>query len=340
MGEEGFSSDSSLLYHRGVPSAIVDSQVWELPDQSRTPNHPLKPRHLKLHGLFPEPGEGRGSMPRRGPPPGPRQQRRPHQLRRHRHRPLPDLPQRDRRRVRLRPGGLRHRRDGLRRAVLPHRRLRAGPAGDRPPLGARRAAGSTRSRPTPTSRRPSATCRASGSCSSTRRTASATCTAPASRTSSRAPTSRCWSSTASATCPVGVGGSRLTYATHPFDVVGWDGCLYPHTFNVEDYMPITGKVHQPPPVHQVFEGHNFVVCNFVPAQGRLPPAGDPGALLPLQRRLRRGDVLRRRRLRGAQGLGHQHRLDLPAPRRPRARPPAERDRGVPGCRGSSTSSRS
>src|SRR3954453_14839254 len=45
MGEEGFSSDSSLLYHRGVPSAIVDSQVWELPDQTRTPNHPLKPRH-------------------------------------------------------------------------------------------------------------------------------------------------------------------------------------------------------------------------------------------------------------------------------------------------------
>ena len=51
MGEEGFSSDSSLLYHRGVPSAITDSQVWELPDQSRTPNHPLKPRHLKLHDL-------------------------------------------------------------------------------------------------------------------------------------------------------------------------------------------------------------------------------------------------------------------------------------------------
>ena len=51
MGEEGFSSDSSLLYHRGVPSAITDSRIWELPDQSRTPNHPLKPRHLKLHDL-------------------------------------------------------------------------------------------------------------------------------------------------------------------------------------------------------------------------------------------------------------------------------------------------
>src|SRR4051794_30982085 len=54
MGEEGFSSDSSLLYHRGVPSAIVGSEVWELPDQTRTPNHPLKPRHLQLHGLFAE----------------------------------------------------------------------------------------------------------------------------------------------------------------------------------------------------------------------------------------------------------------------------------------------
>src|SRR4051794_14063938 len=52
MGEEGFSSDSSLLYHAGVPSAIVDSQVWELPDLTVTANHPLKPRHLKLHGLF------------------------------------------------------------------------------------------------------------------------------------------------------------------------------------------------------------------------------------------------------------------------------------------------
>src|SRR5262245_56551757 len=54
MGEEGFSSDSSLLYHRGVPSAIVDSQVWELPSLVTAANHPLKPRHLKLHSLFTE----------------------------------------------------------------------------------------------------------------------------------------------------------------------------------------------------------------------------------------------------------------------------------------------
>src|ERR1700680_4612290 len=52
MGEEGFSSDSSLLYHRHIPSAIVDASRWELADQSLAANHPLKPRHLKLHGLF------------------------------------------------------------------------------------------------------------------------------------------------------------------------------------------------------------------------------------------------------------------------------------------------
>lgn len=51
---------------------------------------------------------------------------------------------------------------------------------------------------------------------------------------------------------------------HPLDVVGWDGYLYPWAFNIADFEPITGRVHQPPPVHQTFEGHNFVVCSFVP----------------------------------------------------------------------------
>ena len=133
----------------------------------------------------------------------------------------------------------------------------------------------------------------------------------------------------------GIVGTRMTYATHPFDVVGWDGCLYPYTFNIDDYMPITGKIHQPPPVHQVFEGHNFVVCNFLPRKVDYHELVDPGALLPLQRRQRRGHVLRRRRLRGAQGLGHRARLDLAAPGRPRARPAAVGDRGL--ARASSTS---
>lgn len=51
---------------------------------------------------------------------------------------------------------------------------------------------------------------------------------------------------------------------HPLDVIGWDGYLYPWAFNIEDFEPITGRVHQPPPVHQTFEGNNFVVCSFVP----------------------------------------------------------------------------
>jgi homogentisate 1,2-dioxygenase len=51
---------------------------------------------------------------------------------------------------------------------------------------------------------------------------------------------------------------------HPFDVVGWDGFVYPWAFNIADFMPITGKVHQPPPVHQTFEGDGYVICSFVP----------------------------------------------------------------------------
>jgi homogentisate 1,2-dioxygenase len=53
------------------------------------------------------------------------------------------------------------------------------------------------------------------------------------------------------------------YATHPFDVVGWDGYFYPYKFNIKNFEPITGRIHQPPPVHQTFEAHNFVVCSFV-----------------------------------------------------------------------------
>ena len=62
---------------------------------------------------------------------------------------------------------------------------------------------------------------------------------------------------------------------HPFDVVGWDGCLYPYAFNVADFEPITGRVHQPPPVHQVFEGANFVICNFVPRKVDYHPLAIP-----------------------------------------------------------------
>ena len=56
----------------------------------------------------------------------------------------------------------------------------------------------------------------------------------------------------------------LHYGTHPFDVIGWDGCCYPYIFSIHDFEPITGRVHQPPPVHQTFETNAFVVCSFCP----------------------------------------------------------------------------
>ena len=54
------------------------------------------------------------------------------------------------------------------------------------------------------------------------------------------------------------------YAYHPFDVVGWDGFHFPYAISIHDFEPITGRIHLPPPIHQQFEGHNFVVCSFVP----------------------------------------------------------------------------
>jgi homogentisate 1,2-dioxygenase len=60
------------------------------------------------------------------------------------------------------------------------------------------------------------------------------------------------------------GLSRHVHATHPFDVVGWDGYVYPWAFSIHDFEPIVGRIHQPPPVHQTFGGPGFVVCSFVP----------------------------------------------------------------------------
>ena len=57
---------------------------------------------------------------------------------------------------------------------------------------------------------------------------------------------------------------EVVYATHPFDVVGWDGYNFPYAFSIHNFEPITGRVHQPPPVHQTFETSTFVVCSFVP----------------------------------------------------------------------------
>ncbi len=70
------------------------------------------------------------------------------------------------------------------------------------------------------------------------------------------------------------GINELILDHHPFDVVGWDGYFYPWAFNIRDFEPIVGRVHQPPPVHQTFEGDGFVVCSFCPR----PYDFDPNAV--------------------------------------------------------------
>ncbi|HVB45445.1 MAG TPA: homogentisate 1,2-dioxygenase domain-containing protein [Streptosporangiaceae bacterium] len=71
------------------------------------------------------------------------------------------------------------------------------------------------------------------------------------------------------------GLTRLTYAQHPFDVVGWDGFLYPYAFNISDFEPIVKRTHAPPPVHQTFEGPNFVICSFCPRPLDFDPQSVP-----------------------------------------------------------------
>lgn len=69
--------------------------------------------------------------------------------------------------------------------------------------------------------------------------------------------------------------TSYTYHHHPLDVVGWDGYLWPYAFNIEDFEPITGRIHQPPPVHQTFDGPGFVICSFVPRLFDYHPEGIP-----------------------------------------------------------------
>ena len=71
------------------------------------------------------------------------------------------------------------------------------------------------------------------------------------------------------------GLQRYVLDYHPFDVVGWDGYVYPYTFNVHDFEPRTGRLHLPPPVHQTFQGQNFVICSFCPRELDYDPQAVP-----------------------------------------------------------------
>jgi len=68
---------------------------------------------------------------------------------------------------------------------------------------------------------------------------------------------------------------HYVYGTHPFDAVGWDGYQYPYAFSIHNFEPITGRLHMPPPIHQTFEGNNFVVCSFVPRMYDYHPQAIP-----------------------------------------------------------------
>lgn len=269
VGEEGFSSDSSLLYHTGIPSAIVDARPWSLPDLATTPNAPLLPRHLRLHSLSFEDTDvvtGR----------------------------------------RLVLGNADVRISYVVATVIsPLYRnavgdecvyIESGSATVETVFGTLAVREgdyivlprATTHRWLPESGAPlrAYVIEANAHIRIPKRYLSRFGQllehAPYCERDLHGPTEPLVV-TPSGEAEVyikhrgagGLAGSIHVQASHPFDVVGWDGCLYPYVFNVNDFEPITGRVHQPPPVHQVFESDNFVICNFVPRKVDYHPLAVP-----------------------------------------------------------------
>lgn len=253
MGEKGFSSDSSLLYHRHIPTAITSAEVVADPETDFSPNRPLLPRHLRTHEL-----EAGGDLV-------------------------------GGRRILLGNESL----SIAYARVTEASELYRNATGDElfyieaghgvfessfGPLLA--AAGDYVVIPTATTFRfvPSGT----GSVDVLVVAARGHITAPARYLSStgqflehapfcerdlRGPASlgeEIDDRPATVLVRQRGGLTRYTYAHHPFDVVGWDGCLYPYAFSIHDFEPIVKRYHAPPPVHQTFEGPGFVVCSFCP----------------------------------------------------------------------------
>jgi len=271
MGEEGFGSDSSLLYHLGVPSAIVDATPWDLPDQSTTENRPLLPRHLELHRLTPPDWKAVDAITGR----------------------------------RLVLGN-----DDVRIGYVvagetsPLYRnavgdecvyVESGSATVETVFGALAAVQGdyvviprgTTHRWLPTGSEPlrlyviEANSHIAPPSRYLSRYGQLLEHAPYCERDLHGPTEPLLHDGTDVEVLVkhrgsrGITGTRYVYPAHPFDVVGWDGCLYPYTFNIADFEPITGRVHQPPPVHQVFGGENFVICNFVPRKVDYHPLSIP-----------------------------------------------------------------
>ena len=282
MGEEGFSSDSSLLYHRYIPSTISGAREWAVGDMVTTPNQPLLPRHLKLHDLFAandirttDAVTGRRLVMGNG------------DVRILYVVPGVDSPwyrnaigdecvyvERGSARVETVFGSLEVEEGDY--VIIPrattHRWL------------------PKRSRNNPLRLY---VVEANSHISPPKRYLSKFGQflehSPYCERDLRLPVGPLLAEDIGAapdevtnvyikhrgSGPGGIAGTIHTLPFHPLDVVGWDGCLYPYVFNVADYEPITGRVHQPPPAHQVFEGWNFVICNFVPRKVDYHPLAIP-----------------------------------------------------------------
>lgn len=275
MGEEGFSSNSSLLYHVHIPSTMVEYRTWDLPDQTLVPNHPLVPRHLSTHKLFEEDaGEQGGVDAVTG------------------------------RRLLLGNGDVRlsyvvadkesplyrngigdeclYVEDGDALVETVFGDLEVG-KGDYVIVPR-----ATTFRIVPRGKVRLYVIEANSHIGPPKRYLSRYGQllehAPFCERDLRLTTDPKVHTTDEPVDvyikhrgpgPGGIAGTVHTVPHHPFDVVGWDGGLYPYAFNIKDYEPITGRVHQPPPVHQVWEGHNFVVCNFVPRKVDYHPLAIP-----------------------------------------------------------------
>ena len=277
MGEEGFSSDSSLLYHREIPSAMSDARVWaDLPDLSTTPNHPLRPYHFRLHELFAgdAPGQGLDVVQHRRLVLGNGDVRISYAV--------ADSPspyyrnaigdecvfvEAGEARVETVFGALEARQGDF--VVIPRATVhRWVPTPDAGPLRAYCIEANSHIAP------PKRYLSRYGQLLEHSPYCERDLHGPAEPLLVEGSDVEVYTKHRG-NGPSGIVGTVVVQSHHPFDVVGWDGCLYPYTFNVSDFEPITGRVHQPPPVHQVFEGWNFVICAFVPRKVDYHPLAVP-----------------------------------------------------------------
>ena len=253
MGQEGFSSDSSLLYHRFPPTAILAADAYQPAPSTRTPNHPLKPRHLQTHKL-----DTTGADAITG-----RQHLlanddvrisyvtadRPSPLYRNAIGDECLYVEDGTATVETQFGELTVRTGDY--VIIPMSVIyRVVPTGDAPLR--------------------MLSVESTGHIGPPKKYLSVRGQflehAPYCERDIRAPHEPLFVDETEVEVIVQQRGgwTKFVYAHHPFDAVGWDGCLYPWAFSIFDFEPITGRIHQPPPVHQTFEGPNFVLCSFVP----------------------------------------------------------------------------